>query len=386
MFYSELGRLKHLALAAVTMGTLITATTTIATSAEIKPINIRFAADLTGPPHPAGIAMQYFREKLAKRVPGSKVRIYYAGSLYNIPAAIEAMREGNLEMAWGQYGKSAQIDPYANIAVGPMLLTTPGAMNKIEGMAAVKMLKKRFADLHGIHIFANAHLSMYMGAGSGSRLLRPSDFKGKKIRSMGPAENSSLSAWGANPTTMAFGDVPPALQTGVIDGLLTSLGGFNVTKDQAPFFTVAGINGIVGDYYTITGSMKWWKSLEQNQRDAINDILLNDVVPFQKKMNWCNDKRLIDKYETKDPSKPGIYIMTPAEAKALADAMGDAHKNYVYGTTPDDANKWVDSFHNEAAALVAANPLGSDPLEKTDCKKMAKWFTHYKKYVKKKKK
>ena len=51
---------------------------------------------------------------------------------------------------------------------------------------------------------------------------------------------------------MAFGDVPPALQTGVIDGLLTSLGGFNATKEQAPYFTVAGINGAsVGDYYRI---------------------------------------------------------------------------------------------------------------------------------------
>merc|ERR1712072_839971 len=97
-----------------------------------------------------------------------------------------------------------------------------------------------------------------------------------------------------------------------IDGLLTSLGGFNATKDQAPF------------------------------------------LPLQKQMNWCNDKRLIDKYETKDPSKPGIYIMKPAEAKALSDAMGDAHKNYVYSTTPDDANVWVDKFHKEAAALVAA--------------------------------
>jgi len=386
MFSSDLRNLKQLTIAAVTMGALFATTTNIAASSEIKPINIRFASDLVGPPHPAGIAMQYFGTKLAKRVPGSKVRVYYAGALYNIPAAVEAMREGNLEMAWGQYGKSAQIDPYMNIAVGPMLLTTPGAMNQIENMETVKMLKKRFAKLHGIHLFANAHLSMYMGAGSGSRLLKPSDFKGKKIRSMGPAENSSLKAWGANPTTMAFGDVPPALQTGVIDGLLTSLGGFNVTKDQAPFFTVAGINGIVGDYYWIAGSVKWWKSLEQNQRDAINDVLLNDVVPFQKKMNWCNDKRLIDKYETKDPSKPGIYIMKPAEAKALADAMGDAHKNYVYSTTPDEANVWVDKFQQEAAALVAAHPIGSDPLEQTDCKKMAKWFTHYKKYVKKKKK
>ena len=52
---------------------------------------------------------------------------------------------------------------------------------------------------------------------------------------------------------MAFGEVPPALETGVIDGLLTSLGGFNVRQGtRRPSSTVAGINGIVGA--TITGS------------------------------------------------------------------------------------------------------------------------------------
>ena len=40
---------------------------------------------------------------------------------------------------------------------------------------------------------------------------------------MGPAENALLGALGANATTMAFGDVPPALQTGVIDGLTNKL-------------------------------------------------------------------------------------------------------------------------------------------------------------------
>ena len=60
---------------------------------------------------------------------------------------------------------------------------------------------------------------------------------------------------------MAFGDVPPALQTGVIDGLLTSLGGFNAVKEQAPYFSVAGLNGIVGDYYWFGASQKWWDRL-----------------------------------------------------------------------------------------------------------------------------
>ena len=78
---------------------------------------------------------------------------------------------------------------------------------------------------------------------------------------MGPAENALLSALGSNPQSMAFGDVPPALQTGVIDGLLTSLGGFNAVKEQAPYFTVAGLNGIVGDYYWFGASQKWWDRL-----------------------------------------------------------------------------------------------------------------------------
>jgi hypothetical protein len=37
----------------------------------------------------------------------------------------------------------------------------------------------------------------------------------------------------------------------------------------------------------------------------------------------------------------------------------------------------VDQFTAEAKALVAANPLGSDPLEKTDCSAFAADFAKY---------
>src|SRR5690606_1090216 len=153
-----------------------------------------------------------------------EVRIFTAGALYTIPEAVEAMGEGNLEMAWGQFGKTAQIDPYMSVVNGPMLVTTPGAMNQLDSFDTVEMLAERFQEQHGIKMFGTAHLSMFMGVGAGKRLLEPDDLQGMKIRSMGPAENSALQAWGANPTTMAFGDVPSALETGVIDGLLTSLG------------------------------------------------------------------------------------------------------------------------------------------------------------------
>ena len=71
---------------------------------------LRFAADFTPPPHPAGMAMKYFGDRLPQVIPGSEARIYYAGALYTIPEAFEAMRQGNLEMTWMQMGKAAPVD------------------------------------------------------------------------------------------------------------------------------------------------------------------------------------------------------------------------------------------------------------------------------------
>ena len=369
---------RALATFAIATGLAATAAVAPSLAQKIEPVTIRLAGDHSPPPHPAAIAQEFFKERLEKEIPGSTVRLYAAGALYTIPEAVEAMLDGNLEMAWGQFGKTAQIDPYMNVVVGPMLLTTPGAMNQLDSFDTMEMIQDRFAKVHGIKMFGTGHLSMFMGAGAGKRLLEPKDFQGQKIRSMGPAENAALAAWGANATTMSFGDVPPALQTGVIDGLLTSLGGYNQIKDQAPYFTVAGINGIVRDYYWVGASQVWWKRLSDKQREVIERLMVEEVLPFQKKVNWCNDKRVVDQFGTEDPSKPGIYIMQPAEQKALADALGDATTKWVKSNTPADADKWVDRFQEEAKAAVEKNPKGESWIEKTDCSEIKPWFDRYK--------
>ncbi len=356
-----------------------------AAAQDLQPVTIRIASDVSPPPHPAAIAQEFFKERLAKVIPGSKLRIFTAGGLYNVPEAVEAMRDGNLEMTWGQFGKSAQIDPYMSIVNGPMLLNTPGAMNSLDKLETFKFLKTRMSKVHGVKIFGTAHISMYIGLGAGERLLKPADFKGKKIRSTGPAENVALKKWGANPVTMAFGDVPPALQTKVVDGLITSLGGFISVKDQAPYFTIAGINGMVGDYYWIGASEKWWNTLNKPTQTALQNLIVDEVIPFQKRINWCNDKRVLDLYQTTDPSKPGIYVMTGSQQKVLADLLGDATTDWVKKETPEDANPWVDKFVQQAKAASTANPLGSTELEKTDCSKYASWFNRFAKKKKKKK-
>src|SRR5919201_4553744 len=96
-----------------------------------KPVVLRFAADFTPPPHPAGMGLKYFADRLPQVIPGSEARIYYSGALYTIPEAFEAMRRGNLEMAWMQMGKAAPVDPYMMTVVGPGVLTTVGAVDHL---------------------------------------------------------------------------------------------------------------------------------------------------------------------------------------------------------------------------------------------------------------
>ena len=98
----------------------------------VDPIKLRWASDHTGPPHPAGIAEVYFAEQVEKRIPGSKVQIYWAKSLYTIPQGVKAMSQGNLEMITGQWGKTASVEPLSNVLLGAGKLSTVGAIDAVD--------------------------------------------------------------------------------------------------------------------------------------------------------------------------------------------------------------------------------------------------------------
>jgi TRAP-type transport system periplasmic protein len=361
----------------VTAATLAALSLTVGTVqpvlAQDKPqkVVMRFAADFPPPPHPAGLAMQHFAKRLPEVIPGSEARLYFAGALYTVPEAFEAMRQGNLEMTWMQIGKTAPVDPWMMSVVGPGILTTVGAVDNIEKTKTYQMLVDRLQKNQAIRVFGAGHMSFGMGiGGSKQRYFRPSDFSGKKMRSMGPVENASLSSWKANPVVMAFGEVPSALESGVVDGLMTSIGGWLGVREQAPYYTMGGAGAFIGDYYMVSASRRWWDRLSPPTQKALSG-LITETITVQKELNWCVDKMTYDKYGTKDPSKPGIYWMNDKEVSALVTAMGDAPTRYVKSKTPPEANKWVDAFVQEGRELSKQNPPGSSWIEKVDCSKYA---------------
>jgi TRAP-type C4-dicarboxylate transport system substrate-binding protein len=352
--------------------TLLGATLSGVVQAQDKPrkVVLRFAADFTPPPHPAGMALAYFHERLPQVIPESEARIYYAGALYTIPEAFEAMRQGNLEMAWMQMGKAAPVDPWMMTVVGPGNMTTVGAVDNFEKTKTYQMLVERLAKNQHIKVFGAGQMSFGMGVGGKKRYLSPSDYTGRKVRSMGPVENASLSAWKANPVVMAFGEVPTAIESGVIDGLMTSIGGWLSVREQAPYYTTGGAGAFTGDYYMVAASERWWNRLTPATQKAIEG-LVTETIKAQKEFNWCVDRLTYEKYGTKDPSKPGVYWLNPQEVTAMTSAVGDASAQYVKTKVPPEARPWVDTFAKEARELSKANPPGSSWIEKIDCSKYA---------------
>ena len=338
-----------------------------------RKVVLRFAADFPPPPHPAGLAMKYFADRLAQVIPGSEARLYYAGALYSIPEAFEAMRQGNLEMTWMQVGKAAPVDYYMMTLVGPGVLTTVGAVDNVDKTDTYRMLVDRLEKKQLIKVFGVGHMSFGMGVGGKRRFAKPEDFNGKKVRSMGPVENAPLEAWKASPVVMNFGEVPNALESGVIDGLMTSLGGWNSVRESAPFYTVGGAGAFVGDYYMISASRRWFDRQTPATRVALEG-LIKETIQVQKEYNWCFDKMAYDKYGTKDPSKPGVYWLTSQEVAVMVNAIGDASTRYVKSKMPEkdvEAKKWVDRFVVEGRAITQQNPAGSSWIEKIDCSKHA---------------
>lgn len=335
--------------------------------AELEKVIIRVSADLPPPPHPTAIAMEWFKKKVEAEFPeGSEVRNFFAGALYKDPDAMSAMTQGNLEMGWLVTGKTAAVDPWMSIITQPGVLTTVAAIHDLENQATGKMLLERLREKHFIEPFGYADLSFALAIAGKERLLTLESFQGKKLRTFSAAINPVVSAWGASPVVMSFGDVPSALESGVLDGVITSIGGWRSITEQTPYYTIAGISTVTFDNYWVGASQAWFSRLNEDTRKRIRE-LVEEAMAYQNELNWCNDQFAINKYRAGTPSDPGIYAASAEEARPLQQAIGSKVAEYVKGNLPAPAHEWVDRYLEEGRAASKRLGPGTDPVEKLDC-------------------
>lgn len=214
-----------------------------------------------------------FAERLRDRLAGQlMVEHRFDAELYRDREVIQAVSRGNVEMAVPGTWQFDRFEPSVGVFLLPMFYGRTSEVNyrlrdgpigqeindRIEARLGVSV-PGRWIDLGYVHLY-----------GVGGRIATHADIAGKRVRVAGGLANVlRLEAFGATPMTIPWPDLPEALKTRRVDGILTS----NATVVSARLWDY-GVNSTLQDQeyfaqYIPIISQAFWRRLPEPVRTAV---------------------------------------------------------------------------------------------------------------------
>ncbi len=168
---------------------------------------------------PQALSVDYFGEILAERSGGRiTVNLFPNSQVGDDLQMMNALQSGSLEMTYPSTSPATSIVPELQLFDLPFLFPTPEDADEVlDGEIGQGMLDA--FDGSGIHALAFAENGYRQLTNSQRAVATPEDVSGLRVRVMeNPIQVSIWETLGANPTSMAFGEVFSALEQGVVDG------------------------------------------------------------------------------------------------------------------------------------------------------------------------
>jgi C4-dicarboxylate-binding protein DctP len=222
--------------------------------------------------HPKGIAATLLQERVNAEMNGVMcMEVFPQSSLYNDDQVLEAMLQGDVQLAAPSLSKFEAFTRQFRIFDLPFMFTNIEAVDQFQasetGQAMLDSMQRR--GLQGLSYWHNGMKQMSANV----PLALPTDAEGLKFRvQASDVLVAQMEAMGASPQPMAFSEVYGALQTGVVDGQENTWS--NVWGQK--FFevqdgTTETNHGII-DYLVVT-SVDFLDSLDADVRDQFLTIL-----------------------------------------------------------------------------------------------------------------
>lgn len=151
---------------------------------------------------------------------GLKIQVFHSAQLGVEEDIIEQIRQGaNI----GQNTDSARMGNYVpGIAImnGPYFAETLEEVKKLKELPTVKTWLDELANKHGLKVLSFSWVQGYRHFFTNKPIRKPEDLKGMRIRTPpAPIWQESVRALGATPVALPFGEMYPALQQKVVDGV-----------------------------------------------------------------------------------------------------------------------------------------------------------------------
>lgn len=293
--------MQRLNLKALTIGAL-TALAAHAAQAE----TLRLAHGLADN-HPVHKAMVRFAELAQQKTKGEiEIKIFPNGTLGGERETLEQVQNGVLEMTKASASPLETFSPEYKVFNLPFVFRDKAHFFKVlDGQVGTSILNaSKSRGFIGLTFYDAGARSFY----AKKAINTPDDLKGMKIRvQQSPTTIKMVQALGASPTPMAWGEVYPALQAGVVDGAEN-----NVTA------LTTGRHGEVSKFYSLTEhqmvpdvlviSSAKWDSLKKPLQDALREAAHESFV-YQRQL-WAE----AEKTEAAAAEKMGVKFSTPSKA------------------------------------------------------------------------
>ncbi|WP_417263659.1 DctP family TRAP transporter solute-binding subunit [Celeribacter sp.] len=267
--------MKFLATAATALALSVTATTAFAACDDGEMV-IKFSHVTNTDKHPKGIAANLFMERVNAEMDGKVcVEVYPNSTLYNDDQVLEAMLQGDVQMAAPSLSKFETFSKVYRIFDLPFMFKNMDAVEEFQSSEAGQNMKEAMVrrGLLGLGFWHNG-LKQFS---ANKPLLEPGDAAGLKFR-VQPSDVlvAQMNALKASPQPMAFSEVYGALQTGVVDGQENTWSNIYGQKFFEVQDGITETNHGLLDYMVVT-SVDWWEGLDADIRDQLATIM-NEVT------------------------------------------------------------------------------------------------------------
>ena len=229
-------------------------------------------AHINPPPESAAVAFSWMAEEVNKRSKGALDMQFYGATLLSKELEImNAVKAGNIAIG-GPAGAAATVFPEMGVFLVPYLVRSYDQAYRMFNGAIGDQLDGQFQQKYGLKVLCFFDYGFRHFWNSKRPIVEPKDLRGMKLRvQQAKVFADTINGLGANAVPMAWGEVIPAAQQGVIDGAdlpivnILALKAYEVSKYCSMTFHNYGptVNVI---------NLGIWNSLAKDEQKLLLDV------------------------------------------------------------------------------------------------------------------
>lgn len=211
-----------------------------------------------------------FAAEVAKATDGEvTIRVQAGGALgFKGPEMLGTIRDGLVPAGSMLLNQQVGVEPLLGIASLPYLVSSPSEMRLITDIA-----RPAYDQIAAKHRQKILYIMPWPGQNifAKTEVKGPADFRALKIRTVDRNGSDYFRELNASPAQMPWGEVVPALATGVINSVTTS----SSSGVDGQFWDFMGFCHLVNwqsNFDIVTVNLNAWKKLSLAQQKAIEDV------------------------------------------------------------------------------------------------------------------